>query len=83
MSNYILLYLVFVNTLYHRAPLSTDYLGNLSFTLQPELCPDRKNKTLKKLKMLYEEKNEAVNGEKRSADWQGRSGYYVIKKKRN
>ena len=25
-------------------------LGNLSFTLQPELCPDRKNKTLKKIK---------------------------------
>ena len=40
MSNYILLYLVFVNALYHRAVLSTDYLGNLSFTLQPELCPD-------------------------------------------
>ncbi len=26
-------------------------------------------------------KNEAVNGEKRSADWQGRSGHYMIKKK--
>ncbi len=33
--------------------------------------------------MLYEEKNEALNGEKRSADWQGRSGHYMIKKKRN
>jgi len=25
-------------------------LGNLSFTLQPELCPDCKSKTLKKIK---------------------------------
>ena len=50
MSNYILLYLVFVNSLYRPAPLSTDYLGNLSFTLQPELCPDCKSKTLKKIK---------------------------------
>jgi len=31
---------LFVNTLYRFASLSTDYLGNLSFTLQPELCPD-------------------------------------------
>jgi len=36
----LLIRFLFVNSLYHPVSLFTDYLGNLSFTLQPEMCPD-------------------------------------------
>ena len=46
----LLILFLFVNSLYHPAPLSTDYLGNLSFTLQLEMCPVGRVEVLKKYK---------------------------------